>query len=79
MSWIVMGEGLSNMPSWHPNELPEGVPAERYEVTDTGLTGVDSGRKRFSVRCVDCDRILHSATTGPNSHIKSHEEECHGK
>jgi hypothetical protein len=63
--------------SWSPNELPEGIHAERYEVTDTGQTGIDSGRKRFSVTCRDCDKLLHPATTGPNSYIREHEGECH--
>lgn len=50
---------------------------ERYEVKHTGLYGSDSGRKRYFVKCKECNEVLHSNTTGPTSHIKDHEQEKH--
>lgn len=65
--------------SWKPEDLPSWVPKDRYEITATKLTGMNSGRTRFKVVCKVCQKQIHEATTDPNSWIKYHEEDEHGK
>lgn len=60
-----------------PNDEVDSKWLQRYEVKFTGDYGCDSGRKRYFVKCKECNQLLHSNTTGPTSHIKMHEEESH--
>jgi hypothetical protein len=49
-----------------------------FVVAPTDERGRDTGRTRYKVDCVECDRVLHSATTGPSSHVEGHMKETHG-
>lgn len=62
--------------TWTPEDMPQGLKA-KYEVTGTNLYGCDTGRRRFLVKCLDCNEVLHIATTGPNCYIKDHDEQKH--
>lgn len=61
--------------SWRFDELTPDQ-ALRYEVKDSGGTGIHSGRTRFSVKCVGCGEVLHQGTTNPSSYIKQHDKLC---
>lgn len=41
-------------------------------VKDTGREAIMSGRPRYLVCCNTCWRVLHHATTGPESMVKAH-------
>ena len=49
-----------------------------FIVNPTDERGRDTGRTRFKVACVECDCILHEATTGPSSYVLGHMKENHG-
>jgi hypothetical protein len=49
-----------------------------FLVVPSDTTGIDSGRTRYKVVCRECDCLLHRATTGPASHVRSHMMEEHG-
>lgn len=65
--------------NWKPEDLPAGVPKDRYEITPTNLTGFNSGRTRFKVVCKECKKQLHEATTSPTAQIRMHEGEAHDR
>lgn len=44
----------------------------RFFVTPSGEIGMNSGRRRYFVACVDCGSIIHESTTGPRFNITSH-------
>lgn len=69
------------IPEWMISFDPSSMTAEqaaRYEVSETGDFGVDSGRKRFRVMCRECGMVLHGNTTGPEHYIEQHDKEKHG-
>ena len=47
----------------------KGVP---FEVSPTEERGVNSGRKRFRVVCLNCEILVHSGSTSPTCQIQSH-------
>jgi hypothetical protein len=49
-----------------------------FQVRPVDSQGRDTGRRRYFVACVECDCILHDATTGPVSYIQGHMREKHG-
>lgn len=49
-----------------------------FQVRTTDKSGINSGRRRYWVACVECDCILHDQTTGPSSHVHDHMKEKHG-
>jgi hypothetical protein len=49
-----------------------------FIVAPVDMLGRDTGRRRYKVDCVECDCVLHEATTGPSSHIEGHMKEKHG-
>lgn len=64
---------VPGMQSFDPSTMPPHI-AKRYEVTETGDFGANSGRKRFRVYCRQCKKVLHENTTGPQERIKDHEK-----
>ena len=59
--------------SWEPEDLPEEYRGN-YEIEFSGHYGGDSGRRRFKVKCLRCEQIVHENTTSPNCVIKDHEK-----
>lgn len=51
----------------------------KLRITATREEGIDSGRIRYRVECLTCDKVLHENTTGPSSRFGGHLEEQHGK
>ncbi|MCP4549528.1 MAG: hypothetical protein GY835_23985 [bacterium] len=49
-------------------------PKKRYQFTATTEIGMDSGRRRYRVVCLECGDELHEATTGPMAHTHQHDE-----
>jgi hypothetical protein len=48
-----------------------------FVVTEVDSKGRDTGRKRYTVACVECDCIIHTETTGPSPQIRGHMVERH--
>jgi hypothetical protein len=49
------------------------VQGHRFEIRDSGETGVDSGRTRWRVTCVSCDNVLvHPGSTSATAQIAMH-------
>jgi hypothetical protein len=46
-----------------------------FEVLPTEFIGHDTGRRRYWVKCLTCDILVHPATTGPESRKKWHLED----
>lgn len=42
------------------------------------MFGVSTGRARFCVTCIDCDELVHEATTSASQQILMHGREAHG-
>ncbi len=66
---------MNGLESWTPSELPRKYQG-KFDTSDSGLRGADSGRTRFRVVCKACKQQLHEATTFPNACIEQHE--CKG-
>lgn len=49
----------------------------RMSVTPTRETGLNSGRRRFQIRCITCDLTVHKATTGTTENVGRHLFEVH--
>lgn len=43
-----------------------------FLVSPTGDCGFDTGRKRYLVKCLSCNKVLHENTTGPGCLIREH-------
>ena len=49
------------------------VGGHRFEIRDSGGTGIDSGRTRWRVTCVSCDNVLvHPGSTSATAQIAMH-------
>ncbi len=53
----------------------KGYKRERYEIKLTGNIGCDTMRDKFSVKCLECNIMLHDNTTWPSAYIEKHEQE----
>lgn len=42
------------------------------DITATGETGINTGRRRFRVHCSTCGVLVHPATTGPDQLAEVH-------
>ncbi len=63
---------MSMFESWKPEDLPPRYDG-KFDITDSGQWGIDSGRTRWRVVCKQCGEELHPATTDPSFCIKTHE------
>ena len=52
------------------------VAGHHFRVSQTGETGINSGRRRYRVECLEC-RAFSKATTGPTANIRAHLRETH--
>lgn len=52
------------------------VDGHTFEVRDSGERGFHSGRKRWSVKCVTCGKLIHPATTGTACRVAQHLEDA---
>lgn len=51
--------------------------AKRYRIEGTDKWGINSGRRRYRVTCLECGQQLHEATTGVRPMCLQHDcEEC---
>lgn len=48
---------------------------KRYRIEGRNEYGINTGRRRYMVMCLECGKILHEATTGPRHYIDRHEKE----
>lgn len=46
---------------------------KRYRIEGTDQSGMNTGRRRYFVQCLECGEILHEATTGTKSHCIGHD------
>jgi hypothetical protein len=49
------------------------------QVQATGADGLHTGRDRYSVLCLTCEKVLHHNTTGTSTRILHHLVEAHGR
>jgi hypothetical protein len=43
-----------------------------FRVVATKHVGCDTGRRRYRLECFTCEIVVHEATTGPLSMVRSH-------
>ena len=48
------------------------VDGHHQRVTATDQHGCDSGRRRYRVECLTCGGVVHEATTGAHSNMRTH-------
>lgn len=46
-----------------------------YRIEGTPEYGIHSGRRRYLVQCLECGKVLHRATTGPECLTEGHDAE----
>lgn len=43
-----------------------------FKVEHTIDVGFDTGRNKYKVECLSCNKVLHENTTGPRAYIELH-------
>lgn len=54
-----------------PTTSPE-PETHAFRVTPTNDEGIHTGRRRYKVECISCNKLLHEATTGALERIEQH-------
>jgi hypothetical protein len=44
----------------------------QFSMEWTGQEGLHTGRRRYAVKCLTCNEVLHEGTTGPADRINQH-------
>jgi hypothetical protein len=73
-------EDIKQMLGMRENGQMVGLKRRYSFIATHELIGMNTGHRRYTVRCMECGETLHSMTTGPLLLAQQHdEEECSGK
>jgi hypothetical protein len=76
---------ISHYDSDGPRSLQTGehldfeLAGNRFRIEATNAIALNTMRTRYQVTCLECNEILHQATTGPRSYLREHLREEHGR